>query len=549
MVSSMSAVAMGGGVVAVISDQGELRTTNYSPNAIPDLTKLAPDTAVVAKLEVLPGLINGVSVAVDGVGRVFAASATGATVMIDHLGALTYDTVGQSLASVSASLVNGLGVVADRTSGDVFLSNGLRAPFGPDSQVAPQQPATTGDRVIVATTMGLQSIPLDGGDPITVFERTANQSALPAQPVVLGMVTYGAWGGTPGEVVRLTPSDTQQSQFPDDGSLLAEPVFRVNRGSVVLNDLANGVIFDIDDQQPVNDWDAVDRRGQADDGESRPDNQSAPQAQPDFLWARLGRVAVLHVLDNDSNPGAGLLAITDLTGPDVDRVSISPNGQTLVATVPDGQISDLAVTYTITNQAAGQSDTKDAASSANVVISMRVASDNTGPNLFGALGRDPASPDYSVVSGGWLTIAPTPAWRDPDSDPVLVLSAKAGERTLPVTAEGLILYSAPVVTGQLAEEVHYQPTNPERTSLITASVSAHCSPPARSGWTLCQPTTWWRCRTLWSCMALCRCWWMCWPTTMTAWGRCCQWCRPPVMSGFRWRWCRAVGCGSVWCRQ
>ena len=455
VVGPLGAVAMGGSVIATVSELGEVRTAVYPTSGVTDLSGLGADKASVAQLSVLSGLESGVDVAVDGHGVVFAASATGQTVLIDPLGKVEYGSVGQSLSSVRVSLVGGVGVVADPASGDVFFTNGAHHQFGADSAVVPQQPGD-GNQVVVATMAGLSAIALSGGQPTSLFTlppTVGGVSGRPTAPVVIGSVTYGAWSGVPGRVVRLINGKAEQSIFPAHGSLLDAPVFRVNRKSVVLNDMTTGAVYDVDEALSIDQWDAVAPRNQDAQGEERPDPESQPQAQPDHLWVRPGRSSVLHVLDNDSNPGNGILAITGVSGPDVSKVVIAPDGQSLVVTTPADQVGDMTVNYTISNRAVASGG--EAAAQAAVIISIRPSGQNGPPELFGDLGKDLSTPDYVVASGGALSVMPAWAWRDPDCDPIFVVSAAVGERVLPVSGQGLIQYAAPMAGGQVLERIDY----------------------------------------------------------------------------------------------
>ena len=465
-VSAKSAVAMGGGVLAVIdADTGEVRTTRYSPAAnITDLSPLAPGHAAVTKID--PGT-NGpgqVAITVDTDGRVFAASTSGKTVTITPSGKVEPGELQgshQALGQVSVSLVHGVPVVTDPTTSAVYV-NGQAGQAGPG--VVPQQPSVTGDKIILASATALFTVGLSGGEPDQIYSipqdpgsAPAGQTRVPAQPVVTAGAIYGAWGGTPGRVVRIADGATVLSQAPANGSKLVTPVFRVNRGSVLLNDMNTGLVYDVDEQKILDNWTAIEpprtnKTTQTTAGQAPQDLQ----VEPDHLWVRPGVTSVLHVLDNDKNPGAGIVAITGLSGPDSNSVAVSPDGQTLVVTAPDGQKDDMIVTYSAANQADG--DAPELRGSATVTISMRGPGSNTPPTLFGPLGRDAGKPDYTVPSGGTLSVAPAYMWRDDDSDPLAVVAAAAGERALPVTA-GLIRYTAPAtVTGQV-DEVTYQVTD------------------------------------------------------------------------------------------
>ena len=471
-VSAASAVAMGGGVIAVISDTGEIRTARYSPaESVTDLSGLGTGSAPVAKVDVLDGRNAGVDVAVDSQGRVFAASTSGQTVMIAPSGQPETGKMAASLQSVAVTVVNGTGVVADPEAGKVYVS-GQPVDVGPG--VVPQQPSVMGDKVFLATQTALFELPLvepkpsqvysipqdpGGGTPVDPHKPDASAPVrVPARPVVSGDVVHGAWGGTPGRVVRLNNNQPTASVFPADSTKLYSPVFRVNRGTVLLNDMYNGGVFDVEELRPVADWEAIVPPKSDDSPRTSPVERTQDlRVQPDHLWVRPGRDSVLHVLDNDENPGSGIIAITGVAGPDAHSVTVSPDGQTLVVAVPPGQKSDMIVTYTATNQAADQTTTLQG--SAQVTISMRAPAENTLPVKSGKLGGDAEKPDYTVASGGTLPIAPAYVWRDDDSDPVHLVSASVGDRVLPVTAGGLVEYSAPITPDGLVEKIDYLVTD------------------------------------------------------------------------------------------
>ena len=453
-VKPLDAVAMGGGVLATISaDAGEVRSATYSPAGV-DLLALGTDHPASAELKVTPSAGSGVAIAVDGEGRTFAASATGDTVMITPGRGPAYSALGSGWQDLTVSLVDGVGIVADRASGQVVMTNGTKFDFGPTASVVVQQAGDTA-RAVVATVAGLYALPLAGGQVQTLYELpVAGSAGSPAVPVSLGGVAYGAWAGQPGTVVRVGGKGPESTTYPQDGSILSDPVFRINRGSVVLNDVTNGHVFGVDEQQSMDDWSNVAPQGSGDGEANQPDDSSKPIARADHIWVRPGRLSVLHVLDNDQDPGTGIVAITAVSGPSADAVKISPDGQTLLVATPPDQAADMSVRYTISNRAL-DSKSADAESSADVTISMRPTSDNTPPSLMGKLGADEATPDYTVASGASFPISPAYAWRDADSDPVAVLTAHVGQRVLPVTGDGVILYTAPVTPGAVTEKLEY----------------------------------------------------------------------------------------------
>ena len=450
----VGAMAMAGGVVASItSDKGEVRTTTYDPTSVPDVAGLGADRTAAATLDVVSGLRASVDVAVDSQGRVFAASASGGWVLIDTSGAATYGSVGQALRSVAVSLVGGVGVIADSLTGDVFLTNGVHVEVG--AGVVPQQPSED-TRVIVAASTGLTAISPEGGTTslYTTTGAAPGATQVIAKPVVMGTVVYAAWSGTPGRVVRMDASGPREDIFPLDGSALVKPVFRVNRGSVVLNDMANGAVFDVDEKWAMDNWEDVAPEATELSGEEEQNSEDSPQARDDHIWVRPGRASVLHVLDNDDNPGTGIVAITAVSGQDAGSVAISPDGQTLVANVGSDQADDMTLRYTVTNRAVNEEEA-DEESSATVTISMRAPGENSRPYQESDQGRDETTPDFWVASGASLTIAPAGWWRDEDSDQVSVISASVADVAFPVTAQGLIQYTAPVSPGQITQRLDY----------------------------------------------------------------------------------------------
>ena len=449
-----AAVAMNGGVIAAItSDNGEIRTSRYYQPEIPDLAQLDPDREPAARIDVATGARSGVDVAVNPSGAVFAASTSGEWVMLSESGKVSTGTVGQTLSSVAVSLVGGIGVVADPESGDVFLTDGTHVNLR--AGVVPQQPGPKAAQVVLATASGLVGL-RPGGETSDLYHFPGGLSDqvgsgdTVARPVVMGTVVYAAWGGSPGRTVKLEKS-AQESVFPVDGSRLISPVFRVNRGSVILNDTSNGALFDPDEMLPMDNWDEVEPQPDDNDNQSETDDLTV-RAVPDQMWVRPGWASVLHVLDNDVNPKTGILAITEISGPDVDRVGISPDGQTLVADVPGDRATEMRVTYTITNRSQTGDDTE---SSADVTILMRSPMENNPPYQLESPDQDEEEADYTVPNAGSLPINPMGSWRDADSDTMTVVSAAVGDRVLPVSAQGLIQYSAPSTRGEATERIDY----------------------------------------------------------------------------------------------
>ena len=487
-VDPLSAVGMGGGVVAIIGGDGAIRTTHYAGLTV-NILELGTDREPVYTLPAPSGAGVGVAITVDDQGRIFAASATGDAVIIDQRGNTAKFSAGETLQGLTVALVNGVGVIADRASGKVFMTNGTRSTFGPTSSVVVQQTSGPAGQVVFATTAGLYGLPTGGGELTKAFELTTGPGpGAPAQPVVMGQTVYGAWSGTPGLIVRATPGGTQTTSFPPGDGTLDSPVFRVNRGSVLLNDMTNGQTFDVEEQRSLDNWKDLKPNiiGQGDLPNS---NKTEPKANDDHLWARAGRVSTLHVMDNDldPNPDAGIMAITKVTGPDADSFRVAPDGQTLLVDIPADRTTELTASYTISNRAVMSDQGRPQAeqeSTAKVTVSLRDPGENAAPAQLlptkpsqprptppgqtapdkcarlATLGQDPACPDFAVVRGGTVAIAPAYAWRDADSDAVSVVDAAAGDRALPVSGEGVIQYTAPSGVGdEITEKIQYHVTD------------------------------------------------------------------------------------------
>jgi hypothetical protein len=456
LVDPASRIDMGGGVLALITPDGEVRVVTYVKNQIPDPSQLLSERAMMVTLKATSA---GVAIAVDSVGTVFAATTTGDWVLIPKGKAPQTGSVtgtGEVLSTVEVTLINGIGVVADSRSGEVYTTEGGRHHLGLDAGVVLQQPTATGDRVVVGLTTGLRSLSLrDDGSWGAIYTLSdPGPGRLPTAPVVLGGYIYGAWSGSPVLVIRLSEDGTYIS---DDGTSdidrpdreLVDPVFRVNYGSVVLNDLQTGWVYDVTDQVASDELESS-LENTSPEPQDTPASRNDPvTAFDDQFWVRPGQTSILHVLDNDLNPGSGLLAISAVSQPSVGELSIAPNGQTLLFTAPVGWANDISFNYTASSRSLIEGETEtDQTSSAVVTVSMQSPDQNSPPRLREAIANKP----YTVVSGGTISLNPLGDWRDDDSDALVIVEAMdlAG-RLIPVTNQSVIRYTA--FSGLFAQDV------------------------------------------------------------------------------------------------
>ena len=151
----------------------------------------------------------------------------------------------------------------------------------------------------------------------------------------------------------------------------------------MLNDAANGRVFDIEAARSLDDWDQIQdviKKQNADKAKQAQNPQASkdlkPKANADSLGARPGRTTVLNVLDNDTDPAGRVLAIVGVTPPQAPGVAltIAPDHQSLLLSLPAGA-GDQQFTYTVDNGTG-------TAAQAAVSVDVRVASDNEKPTLL-----------------------------------------------------------------------------------------------------------------------------------------------------------------------
>jgi hypothetical protein len=447
-------ISMGGGILAMLNTLGEVRVVAYARNQTLDPSGLQSGRTTRANLQNLAG---AVAIAVDSAGTIFAASASGEWALVPKNGPTrsgSVTAIGEVLTSIEVTLVGGIGVIADVLTGEIYTTEGGRHHLGSDTGIVLQQPTATGDRLVVGMRTGLMSLSLrsDGSWATLYSVPDPGAGRLASAPVVLGGYVYGAWSGQPALVVRLAEDG---SRIIDDGlgandggpRTLIDPVFRVNYGSVILNDLQTGWVFDVDQQVSLSDLELTedDAPGADDQASSRVDPVTAID---DHIWVRPGQVSVLHVLDNDLNPSGGILVIAAVGAVSVGQVAIAPNGQTLVFTPPLGHFEDIVFSYSASNRSLIGGDSEESSSTAQVTLSMRPPDRNSPPTQLEASDRSA----YPVVSGGTVAISPLGNWRDGDCDPLVIVgAADSAGRLVPVTNQSVIQYTAQA--GLYSEEV------------------------------------------------------------------------------------------------
>jgi len=436
-------VAIGGGIsggtLAVLDKQtGRLWAMRIDPSRhLSDLTKLdrsAPplDTKIGADA----------ALAVSQSGSIFAVSASGTLTTIRLTDAGFTDPETRSLGALESSpKVTAVGETPVVLSGRQVILPGhdpMTLPGSGNAVLQQSGPATS--TVLVATTTSLVSIDLGSAKAATVSS-DGNGSA-PAAPVQLGGCTFAAWSGSP-SVYRTSCPSAGQTYVGHLTAASTALTYRVNRAQLVLNNPSDGNVWNVDGPtaKQVADWSTVSPPPKEDQTNKHNKNSEGvsakklpPKAVADDLGARPGRTTTLHVLDNDSDPAGNILAIDHVSAPDnpAAHLAISGDEQTITIALPESVSSPVRFTYEI-NDGQGQQ------ASAPVTVTPTLGSAN-GPPVLCACFQNKV---WSVGVSSLISIPVTGDWRDPDGDPITLVSATATAGSVTVTPDGDVLYTAP----------------------------------------------------------------------------------------------------------
>lgn len=424
------------------------------------------NTAALANLDTAAKPLTTVGansdVAVTADGTIYAASAaTQKLVTVRPSGAgfgrPAASPLHRQMAGLAISAVGDTPVILDAKGGAVLLPGGPTTPLpqglaGSDAVL--QQPGPRAAAVVLADSATLLSVPLNGAAPTALYSAG---SGLPARPVVLGGCVHAAWAGTPGEYARSCDGKAADAQKLPRQAKVSQPVFRVNRGALVLNDLASGGVWIVDSAvQKVDDWQAI-RPPEPKPNSSKPNDPThkkqpcaldrPPQPKPDTLGVRPGRTTVLHLLENDTEPCPDTpLAISAATEVDnsAATASVAADGQTVELAVPSGATSDIRFKYTV-------SDGRGHSASAAVTAKLRAGDLNEPPAPWAGYEK---SKVWTVAAGGTFTYPVLSDWRDFDGDPLAVTTAGVAQGTVAATSDGSVIFTAPGQAG--VQTIRYQ---------------------------------------------------------------------------------------------
>ncbi|OMH31595.1 hypothetical protein BGP79_09875 [Tersicoccus sp. Bi-70] len=353
--------------------------------------------------------------------------------------------------TLQISAVGSRPVLFDAAAGTLSLPGGrtVTVPDGRNGKL--QLPSAGGsgsgggaDTVVVATSKELVRQPLDGGEPTRAANATAGT---PTAPVQLAGCIHAAWAGS-GQYVRecANPADSMRRDIPSLAAR-ADLQFRVNRDVVVLNDIAAGNTWLVQqDMEMVNNWqDIIPPPDVADQAKDDSHDQSVERALPDrtkpnrppvaandSFGVRPGRTTTLPIMDNDSDPdGDVLTASVAGKGPDLGTVQPIYDNTGLQIAVPENARGTGVFRY-------AASDGRGKSATATVRVAVRGPDENGAPRP-----KRPADPTtIPVQQGRSVSQNVLSDWTDPDGDDLFLVSAsptKDGDRVR-ARPDGLLSY-------------------------------------------------------------------------------------------------------------
>ncbi len=447
--SSTMILAMRAGTLATLDPlTGKVWAIRYSPEspAPMSLSGVAAGSRPLAELGgppkdlVLKEGARFADLTVDSVGSVYAATIAGKAVTIPVEGGQLQEPVGSEAPkreSIELTAVGAHVAALDVIGGTLAVDDhapAKRAELGAGARL--QLPGADATEVLVATPTSLY------GFSVTTPEATARLlsaagAGAPAVPVRVRDCAYAAWPGAPGVAVKACgEGGAVPMTMRNAGAVIERPVFRINRGQVLLNDTADGEIYDVGTLERVDNWEQVRDAVASDtvvDKQLVSQEKEKPKAGGDDLGARPGRTTILNVLDNDTDKGGRILSVSSVTQPGNAhaKVSIAPDGQTLIYTLDD-QGGDAEFSYQLSN---GVAEDKG-----QVRVEDRGLTRNDPPHRRAGA----SDPTLTVASGGTLPVQVLDQWRDPDGDPVGLASAAATEGSTNLTSDGRIELTAAV---------------------------------------------------------------------------------------------------------
>lgn len=295
-----------------------------------------------------------------------------------------------------------------------------------------QAGAASGEELLVADSDGLVSVDLSSGES----ERVAEETGVPAAPVVVGGETYAAWLDTGGGTLW-SDGESVPLRVPDEAldSATIEPVFQENGDRAVLSETGTGLIWTAPDGVliPLEQW-AIEDETEQQEGTIIVEDvaeQLPPVAVDDAFGVRSGEQVILPVLLNDHDPNKKDVLTIDpdsvsggLGDPAFGDLTLVANGQSLVVDVKAGS-GQTSFTY-IATDGAGVS------SPATVTLTVVDPGVNSAPVWCGVDACQQEWPTPQILPGGSTVVAALSGWVDPEGDPFVLSDAYETDSSSPV---------------------------------------------------------------------------------------------------------------------
>ncbi len=333
-------------------------------------------------------------------------------------------TIDADAPNVQLSAVGERAVVLDVASGRIWvegMSDTFEVSGAATAQLAAPAPDALGGedgaRAIYSTQAGLIAVTPDGPRSLS-----GQMDAGPIRPVQVDDCVYGAFGS---QFVKKCRGEAAQSVDVPQVPAGADLTFHVNRSTVILNDMASGIIWMVDkDMLMITDWDRVNPPAAESPSDEvtveqvippdRDQRNTPPIAEDDELAARAGRATILPVLDNDTDPDGDVLTITapsELNGATLQAVR---GGSGLQITVDADATEDLQFDYTVSD---GRPNGTDTAAVTVRILPADPTAENNAPY------KHHLAQPLKMTLGSTVSKRVLLDWRDPEGDPLVLVNA------------------------------------------------------------------------------------------------------------------------------
>ncbi|KFJ07077.1 fibronectin type III domain-containing protein [Bifidobacterium thermophilum] len=440
MTSDMETV-VGGSTVALFN----VKTGNVWVGSASDVKSMNP-TADAPNMK----LGAGGAIAVTHDGTVYGYRASDHTVMSVDGPQGTLATVGSIPGASSAesfTVVGGTPVVAG--NGKVFWPSG-NVTIGLTGRSVLQAPSTDGrqrDWVAVSTPRGIATVDFRSKKVVPLSNSGKGDAA---RPVSTGGCVFAAWSQRANNYVSVCDAHGVSAKFSSLESVnpTSQLVFRTNHRLVVLNDVINGNVWNPQESTKVIkiQWNKVDTKQskQQEQNNDSANNQrhfsktcssqsEQIKAQDDAFGDRTGSQQILDVLRNDEQTDCSVLRIDSVSAPDGADIKVSPiyDGRYLQLDASAASAGSVTFSYTI-------SDGRGQTSNANVSLDL-TAGANRAPLQIDT------PPEFDVEQGASTTVNALGNFRDPDGDPLTLVSAtpqNTDQVTVSTRADGQLVFNA-----------------------------------------------------------------------------------------------------------